>query len=523
MNIGRIGNKVAWFKAEHVIFFLLVIVFCAPVAFISNYHTIDGPAHLYNAGILKEFIGGNSNFWSNYFTVNREPIPNWGGHVLLSSLMLIGVTTAWANKLLLLLYLISFAYSFRFSIAKLFPSGIWASYFVFLHLHNFQIYFGFYNFCLSIPVLLIAMYTTAMFFNTYKNKWLAYTCILSFALFFFHLLAVLFLLLFTGCLFLFSCIKTIQEKHNKSKTVILIGNTIVKLTLALIPLMLLVGTYFLNRPPLLNKKYLSHTELLLWLVKVRSSVVYDWAIADYLIISGIATLSVLIFAAIKTLIKQKPVINYLSYSLLTLTALTLVLLFVLPDEDGYGSLISVRIVFVFYIFASLFIASANIPKWLIQSATTLSIVVAFFSWIQTLTTQNELSHDITKLQECNRHLPANKTAIVVNLNKNWLKGHYPNYIGIGKNIFIPDNYEASVGYFPLLWQTNLPCVMAGKQTSEMLGTYWKSNDTSTDKQIADYFIIIKDDNPEQFQHKEQIEEDYTILLENERVIAYHRK
>lgn len=512
---------------ESIVFFLLVVVFCLPIVFITNYHTIDGPAHLYNATILKDLLLGKSAYWGQYYTLNSEPIPNWGGHILLSVLLCTGITAAWTNKLLILLYLITFAYSFRFFINKLFPSAIYTSYFIFLHLHNFQSYFGFYNFCLSIPVLLISMYTIVRFFETTKSKWLFYTGILSVLLFFFHLLPVMFLLLFTGSMFLIYSIKLLTVPKTRQTSIKQFTVIAARLVIAFTPVLALAGIYFAHRPPVLTKIYLTPAELLFWLVKVRSSVIYDWAIASYLMPIGIVTMVVLFYAATKTIGSQKLLTasneHYKTLSLLVLTALTLATVFILPDEDGYGSIISVRLIFLFYVFASLFIASANLPARLVQAVAILSIIVGLYSWKQTLHTQRELSADIQYLQECNHLLSNNKTAIVINQNKNWLKGHYPNYIGLDKHIFVPDNYEASVGYFPLIWQQNLPYISAGTHSNDELGVYWKSNNQAKHEQTADYFIVIKDDNEDNFPQKAQIENDYTLLLNNKRVTAYQLK
>ncbi|MBK8416653.1 MAG: hypothetical protein IPL22_20360 [Bacteroidetes bacterium] len=42
--------------------------------------TVDGPAHLYNATIIREMLTGDQSLYALFFKFNEQLVPNWSGH-----------------------------------------------------------------------------------------------------------------------------------------------------------------------------------------------------------------------------------------------------------------------------------------------------------------------------------------------------------------------------------------------------------------------------------------------------------
>ena len=69
--------------------FLIIACLAMPAAAIwavEGFVTQDGPAHLYNAGIIVQSFSPESPF-REFFEVRRQPLPNWGGHLLTAVLV----------------------------------------------------------------------------------------------------------------------------------------------------------------------------------------------------------------------------------------------------------------------------------------------------------------------------------------------------------------------------------------------------------------------------------------------------
>lgn len=113
--------------------------------------TADGPAHIYNAKVLLDFFtGSNTAFYSVYYDLRLELFPNWFTHAALALLMLI-CNPFVAEKILVSGYAILFALSLRFMARQWSGSANPFTVLVFLFVFHYLLYFGFYNYCFSIP------------------------------------------------------------------------------------------------------------------------------------------------------------------------------------------------------------------------------------------------------------------------------------------------------------------------------------------------------------------------------------
>jgi hypothetical protein len=140
-----------WRHGEAACFWALAFLYLIPVWSFRYLPTQDGPSHLANAQILKDY-GKPGTSYDELFEVRYEPIPNWTSHVLLAGLMFI-VPPLVAEKLLVTLYVLGFAGGFRYFLGSFGERCRPVSWLVFLFVYNRCLWMGFYNFCLSLVLV----------------------------------------------------------------------------------------------------------------------------------------------------------------------------------------------------------------------------------------------------------------------------------------------------------------------------------------------------------------------------------
>src|SRR5947199_7005538 len=95
-----------------LLFLGLVAVYCAWVLSFPVFPTQDGPVHLYYVSILSHLFSG-SQLFSHYFSI-RHPIPPYSLHYLLLFLLLKASTPLIAEKCIVCLTIVGFAFGFRY-------------------------------------------------------------------------------------------------------------------------------------------------------------------------------------------------------------------------------------------------------------------------------------------------------------------------------------------------------------------------------------------------------------------------
>lgn len=140
-------------KIQLLLFFLAVIAALTPLIAFSFFPSADGPAHVLNASLLRRLLLEHDPLVSSWYTLNPVVVPNWSGHLLLMGL-LSATAGPVAERLLIALYLISFLLAFRYAIRAVTLETRGLEFIGFAFIYNMHVYWGFYNFCLSLGILL---------------------------------------------------------------------------------------------------------------------------------------------------------------------------------------------------------------------------------------------------------------------------------------------------------------------------------------------------------------------------------
>jgi len=146
---GFLAREIPCLIVRHIIVILLSILCLLPVWLFKCFPSQDGPEHLHNAYVLKDYHNPESQTLREHYYLKIRPFPNWGSQGLLFLLMHI-FPPLLAEKinltLIIGLFIISIFYLLR-SVEQKQSIFAWAA---FIFCHHYLLYMGFYGFSLSI-------------------------------------------------------------------------------------------------------------------------------------------------------------------------------------------------------------------------------------------------------------------------------------------------------------------------------------------------------------------------------------
>jgi hypothetical protein len=138
-------------RGETIAFWLIAAAQLIPVWSFRYLPTQDGPSHINNAQILKDY-GNPAKGYQEIFELRDEPLPNLTSHVLLAGLMFV-VPPLVAEKLLVSVYVLGFAGGYRYFLGGFGARCRPLSWFGLLFVFTRYFWLGFYNYCLSAALL----------------------------------------------------------------------------------------------------------------------------------------------------------------------------------------------------------------------------------------------------------------------------------------------------------------------------------------------------------------------------------
>lgn len=147
---------------ERWLFWTMVALLLIPVWSVGYFPTTDGPSHIYNAWILRQY--GNTQdypLFQQYYEIDWRPIPNWLSHAVLALLMF-PFDPRTAEKVLVSGYVVLLAGAARFLAASVSierDDRRWLAWLALPLVYNQFLHLGFYNFCLSVGFCLLAVGT----------------------------------------------------------------------------------------------------------------------------------------------------------------------------------------------------------------------------------------------------------------------------------------------------------------------------------------------------------------------------
>ncbi|MBB14748.1 hypothetical protein CMK22_05715 [Candidatus Poribacteria bacterium] len=148
-------TKFLFSRSNQLILLILIGLHLIPVWVCHYFPTQDGPSHLYNAQIIREYWNSSYQF-PEFYDIRWTLLPNWITHFLLASLLLI-FPSILAEKVFLSLYVIFFPVAVIYFLNSIEAGRKTVCLMVFPFTYNYLFLMGFYSFALSVPFYFFAL------------------------------------------------------------------------------------------------------------------------------------------------------------------------------------------------------------------------------------------------------------------------------------------------------------------------------------------------------------------------------
>jgi len=473
-------------KYEKYFFISILLVNISFIFGEKFYPSMDGPAHLHNSFLVKQLLTG-SDFVKQYYNLNHSPIPNWTLHSILASLLCF-VSAPNAEKLVQVVYIVLLSFSFRFFIQQIQPKNLLGSVLVFPFMFSFLLQLGFLNFCLSIGFMFLGL---GFYLKNERKLQLKNGIVLAlivFLTYFSNVLGFVYLVFF---LFAFSFVRHFSEgvEFSKTKVVELFRKYVVLFLVCLVPLVFL-SIFYTSVEFFPSTHEYKKEELMSWVFSLRPLIVYVFSQDQYYTQMLFLILMMSFAISVFNFYKAEQKIR-LSFNLVLLVAIafTFAFLFKVPDGASAGMMSDRLCLMLFFVFLAAFV-SFPIPKSILTGIVfiTVYINVAIYHYNHSDIIKNYSNH-ADKIYKLSEHIKEKSFVLPINIEADWLEGHFSNYLGVNKEMVILENYEANVRWFPLKWDMEkLPKLLLGNK-NHIGDMYWISNENTSREKKIDYVLV----------------------------------
>lgn len=520
--------KTYYHKIELLIFVGLLLSNCSLLFITKYFPTHDGGAHAYNTNIIYNLIFEKNSIYHQFYKLSHEVLPNWISYFFLLSLKPF-ISFELAEKLLLLLFFALTPIVFRILVKFFNPNNIELTYLIFPFLHFSLLYMGFFNFFCGILLFLV---TTTYYLHIpdkfrVKHQFFLFICML--ATFFAHIfcLVAILLFIFTHTIYYF----ILNYKKTGSIGVYKWFKRLILLVfLPSVVIFYWVYQYFSKRPSEGKETFLNSDDIIKMITELRPLIAFGDGEQKYTIILFFA-ISLLFISAISLkvycIIKNKSFSNSLHNNdiFLALGVLFALLAFVLPNEDGYGGYITLRLIYFMFLFIIVWIATNSIRRIIWIPCMLIFLGSHFFLLKEKSNGVKFLNAQIKKLEIPMKLIENNKILIPTYWAQDylWQGYHFNNYIAANKNIMILENYEADTKYFPVLWKENfIPYVEIDGSNNDSSCHGWKSGPKHRRHQKADYVLFFGEQSKNDCYSKliETVSKKYSLIYIKDDIRLY---
>lgn len=514
---------------NNFLFYSVLVFNLLLLALIKYYPSVDGPAHLYNSNVVFHLLRGNE-FLEQFYSLNHFYIPNWFCHVLLSALHLVFPMYI-AEKVLLFFYISGMALSFRFLIKTINPENQYLSVFIYPFIYSFLFHLGFLNYSFSFIFFFLSIGLWLRYLDSGKKiYWLLLFLTITIS-YFTNVLTFGFIGFTLGLYVLyFAYIDYCTNKQFKIAFKKGLKNMVLLLLIAL-PALIFLILFYKQVVFFPSENRYAIRELIKWINDARPFIVFDYngeeiITEQYFHISIILVVISYLYtknqkSTSRLLIQKKDI-------LLLPLFLAILLLFIIPDGGGAG-MMSDRFCLMLYIVGITWVVLNKLPKKPVMVSIVILISLHLGINFKHLNgTLRKLDKHAKEISNASNYIEENSIVLPVNISDSWVEPHFSNYLGVEKPLVILENYEANVGWFPVIWNpSNFPNIeLNGK--SSISGIQWISSKNSNVIKQIDYILLYG--NPEKIdtqkwsEIKEQLSIGFKLQYKSEKnyVVLYKK-
>ena len=498
---------------EDRIFLLLVLLYLLPIWSIQFFPSQDGPSHVYNALIVKEYFNTNEYpLFHKYYDLNAKPMPNWFGHATMAILMFI-VNPLIAEKLLLSGYVLLFLLSGRYLLINVDSTKKWLALAFFPFVYNYLLNMGFYNFSYSVGFFLLAV---GYWWKHHQNLRLKHAAILNLIMvccYFSHMVSTVIALLSIAVLWLVTIRLNTIKKHLLQIPMLLPS--------CIFPLWFVVShgtTSHGSHWP--SKRLFNYFTALEVFYSFDNFQLY---IGKILVFYFLVSLLVSIFTNKLRWAERfrKPHLQK-EDGFLLLSITCLILYITVPDGMSGGGFITHRLsLYPYLILLPWLYGTLKQPiKWL---STTVLVVLALVNLVYLMRWYPMLDKDMKEFRSGVEAVEPNKTIMPLIFNNH---GHCDRigmflhaigyYCAYTKGVEW-DNYEATTNYFPIMYK---PALNSIRPNTGIIEGHPQDMDIAANVNLVDYICAWA--MPLNSAIQQRIEEHYKLVFEKGRTRIYRR-
>lgn len=447
--------------SEQVGFFFAVGLLLVPIWLPPGIDTQDGPVHLYNAELILQLLADSNAWFSNWVTVNHRPDPTWVPHLFMSGLLSILPQGA-AERLFQSACVGLLPLSARYALGGLgAESGKW-SWLSLPMAYSFPFHMGFYNFCIGLS---FAMFMLGYWLRQ-EGSWgvhnIIVQAILALAAYFSHVFA----LLAFGIAMAPVAVVRLLQSWRTTGVAATAKSQVIPWIVAFAPALILAAEFLTAR------SQEAYPVDLVWRLKglVRFIALQSYTgLEQYWSTSVSLILFILSVVALAGALRRRHVLSAAWVGSMGLLFAVAIFMpeFRMVSANGMkgGAYLMPRIGMVFYL-SALFLIAAQ-PGWpqfrksVIYLAVALTIIGFGIRWPVYI----ELEQQLMEYDSAERYVEPGDVVVALNV-EHWSfmpeeiekasivadpTKHRVNWIAARRGAFSVNNYEANMGYFPLLF------------------------------------------------------------------------
>ena len=304
---------------------------------------------------------------------------------------------------------------------------------------------------------------------------------------------------------------------------------ILLLLLISLPSLIFLFIFFRNVTFFPSENTYSTNELIKWINDARPFIVYDYVGEEIITQQYLHIFLILITISVLGVDKRMPNLTFKKADIILIPIIISLTLYFITPNDSSAGMMSDRYCLIFYIFSLVWVCSRsiknNLSRLLVLFMIFLHIGLIFKHLNGTI---KKLDKDALSIYNSSVYIKDNSIVLPINFSDNWLELHFSNYLGVDKPLIILENYEASVGWFPITWNSkSFPKVLLGDKKS-IDGINWKSNTESEKIRQIDNILLYGNmneiNNKEWLDLKELVSTNFRLIYKSDDnyVILYER-
>lgn len=458
-------------ERENLFFVVLIVVHLLPIWIFKYFPSSDGAAHIENANILREYYVTDRTLLREYYELNKNPVPNWFGHLVMAGLMYI-VPPLVAEKILLSGYVILLPISIRYALHAIRPDAVFLAFLAFPFIYNCLFHMGFYNFSYSLPMFFFVVGYWLKYQNRFTLGKIVTLTLLSLLLYFCHLFSLVTAYMAIALLTIWLTVLDAQQSRQQQFKLQSLGRAFSIRALvplcAFLPTLILV-VMFLSRKSTGNSATVWYPvavwKRVLDLFILRSITSYEKV--ELLFSTALAVL----FVAVCLYVLRSKVVHRQMKSwdgFLLIAATYVVIYFIAPDSMSGGGNIKERLMLYPFFALILWFGGHSYHRLVKQRIQLVAVGIALMLLGLHTMKYAELNNYLEEYLSGMHLIKPNTTLLPLSFSHH---GQTPDgrslswriepfsyasgYIAVKRNIVDLANYEAALDYFPIIYRPNL--------------------------------------------------------------------